>query len=68
MNDHHFSYPVVVPLQGVTVSGHSSHPPAPAVSPQAIRPLQAIGPLGPYVRPAVDAATVPGLAAPAFAW
>ena len=42
MNDHHFSYPVVVPLQGVTISGHSSHPPAPAVSLQAIRPLQAI--------------------------
>jgi len=62
MNDHHFSYPVVVPLQGVTVSGHSSHPPAPPVSLQAIRPVQ------PVVRYAVDAAPVPGPAAPVFAW
>lgn len=62
MNDHHFSYPVVVPLQGVTISGHSSHPPVPAVSFQAIRPLE------PHVRPAVDAVRVPGLGAPALAW
>lgn len=30
MNDHRFSYPVVMPLRGVTISGHSS-PPAPGV-------------------------------------
>ena len=63
MNDHHFSYPVVIPLQGVTISGHSSHPPAPAVSLQAIRPLQ---PVVRYVL--VDAAPAPGPAAPALAW
>jgi hypothetical protein len=27
MNDHHFSYPRVVPLVGMTISGHSSEPP-----------------------------------------
>jgi hypothetical protein len=68
MNDHHFSYPVVVPLQGVTISGHSSHPPVPAVTLQATRPLQAVRPFEPRVLPAVDAAPVPGLAAPALVW
>jgi hypothetical protein len=24
MTDHHFSYPTVVPLRGVTISGHSA--------------------------------------------
>jgi hypothetical protein len=61
MNEHHFSYPVVVPLRGVTISGHSSDPPAPAGSLQAIRPLQ------PLVRQAFDAAPAPGRAVVALA-
>ena len=32
MNDHHFSYPRVVPIQGATISGHATAPPAPVVS------------------------------------
>jgi hypothetical protein len=35
MNDHHFSYPVVVPLGAMTISGHSSNPAPPLASPQA---------------------------------
>jgi hypothetical protein len=31
MNDHHFSYPRVVPLQGATISGHALEPSAPVV-------------------------------------
>jgi hypothetical protein len=31
MNDHYFSYPRVVPLQGATISGHATEPPAPVV-------------------------------------
>jgi hypothetical protein len=31
MNDHHFSYPRVVPLQGATISGHATQPTAPVV-------------------------------------
>ena len=61
MSDHHFSYPVVLPLQGVTISGHSSHAPAPVDSLQAIRPLE------PLVRHTVDAAPVPGWAVVALA-
>ena len=41
MNDHHFSYPRVVPLQGATISGHAVHPPAPIASLQATRLVQA---------------------------
>jgi hypothetical protein len=38
MNDHHFSYPVVVPLRGTTISGHATtEPPAPV----ALRPVPA---------------------------
>ena len=37
MNDHHFSYPVVVPLRGTTISGHAVH----AQPPVALRPAQA---------------------------
>jgi len=38
MNDHHFTYPVVVPLRGTTISGHATtQPPAPV----AVRPVQA---------------------------
>jgi hypothetical protein len=39
MNDHHFSYPVVVPLRGTAISGHATttEPPAPV----ALRPVQA---------------------------
>jgi hypothetical protein len=36
MNDHHFSYPVVVPLRGTTISGHAVL----AQSPAALRPAQ----------------------------
>jgi len=36
MNDHHFSYPIVVPLQGTTISGHAVH----AHPPIALRPVQ----------------------------
>ncbi len=32
MNDHHFSYPVVVPLRGATISGHATQSPAPTGS------------------------------------
>jgi hypothetical protein len=38
MNDHHFSYPRVVPLLGTAISGHATTPPPPPV---ALRPLQA---------------------------
>jgi hypothetical protein len=31
MNDHHFSYPRVVPIQGATISGHAREPSAPVV-------------------------------------
>jgi len=31
MNDHHFSYPRVVPLPGTTISGHATTPLAPVV-------------------------------------
>jgi hypothetical protein len=31
MNDHHFSYPRVVPLPGAMISGHATEPPAPIV-------------------------------------
>jgi hypothetical protein len=30
MNDHHFSYPVVVPLGAMTISGHSTSPAPPS--------------------------------------
>jgi hypothetical protein len=40
MNDHHFSYPVVTPLQGATISGHAAPPPAPIASLQAARLVQ----------------------------
>jgi hypothetical protein len=36
MNDHHFSYPVVVPLRGTTISGHAVQ----AESPVALRPVE----------------------------
>jgi hypothetical protein len=45
MNDHHFSYPVVVPLRGATISGHA----APTAS------LHAAGLMQPPVRPPVVA-------------
>jgi hypothetical protein len=40
MNNHHFSYPVVVPLGTMTISGHSTTSAPPLGSPQAPRPLQ----------------------------
>lgn len=40
MNTHHFSYPVVVPLRGLTISGHSTLPPAPVGTPDRVRPLR----------------------------
>ena len=35
MNDHHFSYPRVVPLVGATISGHASEQSEPAAPLQA---------------------------------
>jgi hypothetical protein len=49
MNDHHFSYPRVVPLQGATISGHATTPAAPVVP---LRP-------GPPVTQAAPVATAP---------
>jgi hypothetical protein len=37
MNDHHFSYPVVTPLQGATISGHAAASPAPLPQPPVPR-------------------------------
>jgi hypothetical protein len=73
MNDHHFSYPVVVPLQGVTISGHSSHAPGPAGlteagSPSAPRPRVATVPFQGFVRHAGHAAPAPGQTRLALAW
>ena len=36
MNDHHFSYPVVVPLGTMTISGHSNSPAPSLGSPQRV--------------------------------
>jgi hypothetical protein len=36
MSDHHFSYPVVVPLGAMTISGHSSNQ-APASPTTSVR-------------------------------
>jgi len=44
MNDHHFSYPLVVPLVGVTISGHSSE------QQEHVGPLPPVSPLQPPVR------------------
>jgi hypothetical protein len=41
MNDHHFSYPVVVPLGAMTISAHSNSPAPSLGSPQARHGLQA---------------------------
>jgi hypothetical protein len=39
MNDHHFSYPVVVPLGAMTISGHSTNAAAPLKAPStSVRP------------------------------
>jgi hypothetical protein len=38
MNDHHFSYPRVVPLRGARISGHAIEPPAP-ITPSPAQPL-----------------------------
>jgi hypothetical protein len=54
MNDHHFSYPVVVPLGAMTISGHSSNPVPSLGSPQAPGRLQT-----------VDRHTSPALPSPA---
>ncbi len=43
-NNHRFSYPVVVPLRGVTISGHSSPSSAPFATPSRMRSLQTPGP------------------------
>jgi hypothetical protein len=71
MNDHHFSYPVVVPLRGVTISGHSSVPEVPIGRLQTSRPRQAIRsgqPVRPN-RPLVRHADVtPELSTAAVAW
>ena len=56
MNNHHFSYPRVVPIPGATISGHATEPPAPTV-PRMPQPpvLQAV--------PRAPAPTVASLAA-----
>jgi hypothetical protein len=56
MNDHHFSYPRVVPLPGTTISGHATAPPASVV------PLLP-APTVPQAAPAVPAPEVASLAA-----
>jgi hypothetical protein len=61
MNDHHFSYPVVIPLRGVTISGHSSLALGPVGSLQATAPVQPLGPHAP------DAALAPRSAFAALA-
>ena len=61
MNDHHFSYPVVIPLRGVTISAHSSPPLGPVGSLQATAPVQPLGPHAP------DAALAPRSAFAALA-
>ena len=57
MNDHHFSYPVVVPLGTMTISGHSNSPAPSLGSPQSRRGLQA------GVRHAIAAPPSPSAAA-----
>jgi hypothetical protein len=52
MNDHHFSYPVVVPLRGTTISGHAVQ----AQSPVGLRPAQP--PLRPPAPPTPKPATL----------
>jgi hypothetical protein len=42
MNDHHFSYPVVVPLGAMTISGHSSNPAPSLGSPQTPSRVQTV--------------------------
>jgi hypothetical protein len=58
MNDHHFSYPVVVPLGAMTISGHSNSPAPSLGSPQAPRRLQ------PGVLHAIPVLSSPSAAAP----
>jgi len=62
MNDHHFSYPVVVPLGAMTISGHSTNPAPPHGSPQAPRRLQTV------VRRGTAALVSPSTAARQPAW
>jgi hypothetical protein len=62
MNDHHFSYPVVVPLRGLTISCHSSPQAAP------VSALHATGPIQPLVRNTADAVPAPAPAMVALAW
>jgi hypothetical protein len=59
MNDHHFSYPVVVPLPGAKISGHAAAPPAPVGLMQPVRLVHT------SVRVRRTAAAV---AAPELAW
>ena len=42
-NNHRFSYPVVVPLRGLTISGHSSPGSAPVATRSRMRTLQTPG-------------------------
>jgi hypothetical protein len=40
MNDHHFTYPRVVPVRGTTISGHAVQAPPPVpVALRRLRPL-----------------------------
>jgi hypothetical protein len=56
MNDHHFSYPRVVPLPGASISGHAIEPPVRVVSLLAPPPV-------PQVTKAAPAPAVASLAA-----
>jgi hypothetical protein len=68
MNDHHFSYPRVVPIRGTTISAHAVQAPAPPVT---LRPVEPRAPVPAAVRPvqplvpqsAVPASTATTLAA-----
>jgi hypothetical protein len=62
MNDHHFSYPVVVPLGTMTISGHSNNPAPPVESHQPPRRPQS------GVRHAVPVLSSPSAAARSTAW
>ncbi|MGZ4232737.1 MAG: hypothetical protein ACXVFQ_08180 [Solirubrobacteraceae bacterium] len=62
MDNHHFSYPVVVPLGTMTISGHSTNPSPPLESRQAPRRPQT------GVQPAVPALSSPSAAARSTAW
>jgi hypothetical protein len=56
MNDHRFSYPRVVPLEGATISGHALEPSAPVVPLMSHPPVSQGAPAAPSPRSASLAA------------